>query len=241
MDQPKKRRTIQSDRTPGVLFTVSVPSHMKQSTNAILSLFDAATARSSDADRASVTPLESTVSDAISVELAQLSTKRRAGYRFSAELSRGIGLIAFSGNHSPSDFVHEVLKAELPRVAPMYVSRLIPMDFTCAPNIVSFEAVMIPQIQAYFREGADQTWKIVFEKHGLTNITKDKIIELTQAVIPDRHEISIQKQDIVVMIQTTQSLCGLSFLKDYECLCEYNIRKLIASRNEADQDSFTSS
>lgn len=225
----KRQKLLQRDRAPGVLFTVSVPSKLRYGANCILSIFDAANPTAVVSDASVSVPQSSSVSDAISLEISQMSEKKLK-YRFSSELSRGIGLLAFPSDLLPSEFVHMVLMSHLPAISPLYVSRLIPLDFTCAPNIVSFEAVMIPHIQSHFEACPDQTWKVVLDKHGLTNITRDNVISLAQTVIPERHEVSIQCPDTVIMIQITQTLCGLSFLRDYEALCEYNIRKLIALR-----------
>lgn len=229
---PKERRNTKGPktRTPGVLFTVSTPSKLEQSANGILALFDISFGLTNDDSPQKLSEQYSeTVSDAISQELARLSASKPR-YRFACELSRGVGFIAFPDDILPSEFVRATLLATLPGIPPLYVSRIIPIDFTCAPNITSFETVMIPHMRSFFESVPDQTWKIVFDKHGLTNLTKERIVEMAQANIPERHEVSIHAPDTVIMVQTTQALCGMSFMRDYDTLCEYNIRKLITTR-----------
>jgi hypothetical protein len=90
---------------------------------------------------------------------------------------------------------------------------------------------MLPVIKAAFDAlTTDVTWKVVLDKHGLTNITKENLVDMLLAAIPERHEVSIHEPQIVVMVQVTQKTCGVALLKDYDALCEYNIRKLILQR-----------
>jgi tRNA(Ser,Leu) C12 N-acetylase TAN1 len=113
----------------------------------------------------------------------------------------------------------------------MFVSRIDPVDVACAPNLASFEAVCVPAIETKFKSfPSDVTWKVVYEKHGESNLTREKAIELAESVIEDRHEVSIHNPDIVIKIHIFQSMCGMGFLRDYDNLCEYNIRKLVTSK-----------
>jgi hypothetical protein len=232
--QPKKKfKTDALDRIPGLIFTISTPSKLKQSSNSVLALLDAVKVDPNEVDHPRIlTSNAGSVSDEISRELQELSKSSKL-YKFSSELSRGMGLISFSKELVPSEFVYRLLKNNCPASPPMFVSRLIPVDVVCAPNIQSFESVVVPAIHKKFKEfSEDVSWKVIFDRHGLTNLTKDKAIELAQGVIDDRHEVSIFEPDIVIMIQITQSMCGVGFLKEYDQLCEYNLRKLILNRSK---------
>ena len=227
----KKHKANNPDRTPGVIFTISSPSKLNAGSNALLGLFDAVLNKAKEDDTTEIIDDQSlNVSDEIARELDELS-KDPKHYRFVSELSRGVGLIGFKKSLRPSDFVYSLLKNHCPSVAPLFVSRLLPVDVVCAPNLTSFESVIVPAISAKFKSfEADVTWKIVLDKHGLTNLTKEKIIDMTQSVIEERHEVSISSPEIVIMIQVCQSMCGVGFLREYEELAEYNIRRLIANR-----------
>jgi len=223
----KKHKSASPDRVIGVVFTLSAPSKVKQAGNALLSLFDPL-----QLDDPSDKPCDAnrSVSDAIADELREL-TKSNKRFKFSCELSRGVGLIGFSKGLVPSEFVYDLLFNRCPHVPPLFVCRIDPVDVVCAPNLVSFESVCVPAIAAKFKSlQHDVTWKVVYDKHGESNLSKDKAIDLIQSVIEDRHEVSIHSPDITIMIHIFQSMLGVGFLRDYDKLCEYNIRKLVASR-----------
>jgi tRNA(Ser,Leu) C12 N-acetylase TAN1 len=142
-----------------------------------------------------------------------------------------MGFVSITRDLNPTDFVHSLLTTHCPSVPPLFVSRILPVELACAPNLQSFHSVVVPAIESKFKGlDRDTTWKIVFDKHGLTNITKDRAIELAQSTIEERHEVSITDPDIVIMIQITHTICGVSFLPDYDQLAEYNIRKLVSRR-----------
>lgn len=223
----KKQKSNSADRSIGVVFTLSAPSKVKQAANALLSLFDPLQVNNETVEQSET---GRSISDAIEEELRQLN-KSNKRFRFSSELSRGVGLIAFNKGLAPSDFVHDLLSNHCPHVPPLFVCRMDPVDVVCAPNLVSFESVCLPAIANKFKSlQNDITWKVVYDKHGESNLSKDKAIELIQSVIEDRHEVSIHSPDITIMIHIFQSMLGVGFLRDYDKLCEYNIRKLVASR-----------
>ena len=225
---PSKRQKTQSDRTIGIVFTLSAPSKVRQAANALLSLLDPIGLGQEDSSHD--TTVNRSISEAIEDELRKLnkSTKR---FKFATELSRGVGLIGFSKGLVPSDFVHDLLLNHCPSVPPLFVCRIDPIDVVCAPNLVSFESVCVPAIRSRFKSlSKDVTWKVVYDKHGECNLSKEKAIELIQSAIEDRHEVSIHEPEITIMIHIFQSMMGVGFLRDYDSLCEYNIRKLVASR-----------
>lgn len=178
----------------------------------------------------------SSVSSQIARELRALKEDSNL-YRFGCELSRGVGIIHFGCELSPSQFLHSFLTNLCPTVCPAFVSRVIPIDIVCAPNVSSFTSVCIPLIGKKFAEySGDRTWKLVFEKHALTNLDKELVLSLIHEVIPERHEASITSPDVVVMVQTFQTTCGVGFLEDFEILEEYNIRKLIFKNSKISND-----
>lgn len=223
----KKQKAGSADRSIGVVYTLSAPSKVKQAGNALLSLFDPLhidkeIVKSSDTNRS--------ISDEIEAELRALN-KSNKRFKFSSELSRGVGLIAFAKGLVPSEFVHDLLSNHCPHVPPLFVCRIDPVDVVCAPNLISFQTVCLPAIASKFKSmEKDITWKVVYDKHGESNISKEKAIDLIQSVIEDRHEVSIHSPDVTIMIHVFQSMLGIGFLRDYDKLCEYNIRKLVASR-----------
>ena len=224
----RKHKTGNVERSPGILFTTSTPSKLQPSANVVLGLLDAMYHASSDLGHSEHGDTVN-VSDALAQELSELSKASRK-FRFTAELSRGIGLISVPKPLVPTEVVHSLLTGSLPSVPPMFVSRVIPVDFVCAPNVESFKSSLLPMIQSAFtRLPVDTTWKVVLDKHGLTNLTKEILIDLLQGAIPERHEVSIYDPNIVIMVQITQQMCGVGLLKDYDALCEYNLRKRIAS------------
>ena len=233
----KKHGMGNHERASGILFTTSTPSKIQQSANTLLGILDALFDRDAEVQFNAPNATASSVSDAISEELSQLSRVSKR-FWFGGELSRGIGLIGVQRGSVPSDVVHQVLLGKLPGQPPMFLSRIIPIDFVSAPNIQSFSNTLLPVIKSHFESlSLDHTWKLVLDKHGLTNISKEGLLQLLQEVIPERHEVSIHEPEIVVMVQITQRMCGVSFLKDYDLLCEYNIRKLILQRNSTSDSS----
>ena len=226
--EAKRRRTGTSERTPGVIITLSCPSKLQFATRSLLSLFDQVPKREIVEPELDDT---ANVSEQIAAELKDLRADSKC-YRFSAELSRGVGLISFNKSLKPSEFVAEFLRCRLPSIPPPFVSRILPIDFVCAPNLQSFASVCVPYIaQKFSAFDSDRTWKLVLEKHGLTNLTKDNVIALLREAIEPRHEASISSPEIVVMVHAFPSMCGVGFLEDYENLAEYNVRKLIAKSN----------
>ena len=230
-DRPTKRQKANSaDRSTGIVFTLSAPSKVKQAGNALLALLDPLGVDASTNEQPDV--VTGSVSDAINLELRELK-KANKRFKFACELSRGVGLIGFNKALVPSDFVYDLLSNNCPSVPPLFVCRTDPVDVVCAPNLVSFETVCLPAIAAKFKSfPADVTWKVVYDKHGESNLSREKAIELIQSVIEDRHEVSIHAPDVTVMIHVFQSMLGVGFLRDYDSLCEYNIRKLVASRQK---------
>lgn len=231
----KRHRQDVVDRSPGVIFTLSVPSKLQIGSNAILSCFDQV-----PKDSAVEIPVENddlTVSEQISIELMALK-KESKSYRFGCELSRGVGFIAFNGSLSPTKFIHTFLSSHCPPISPPFVSRLIPIEIVCAPNLASFTAVCVPQIAKKFAGYAvDRSWKLIFDKHALTNLSKENVLDLLHSAIEERHEASITAPDVVLMVQTFQSVCGIAFLENYDELAEYNIRKLVSKRNTECNDN----
>lgn len=226
----KRQKTNSADRCTGVIFTLSAPSKVKQAANALLALLDPLQVEVSNIDKSDA--VTGSVSDAIDIELRELK-KANKRFKFSCELSRGVGLIAFSKTLIPSEFVYDLLSNNCPSVPPLFVCRIDPVDVVCAPNLVSFETVCLPAIKSKFQSLSDDvTWKVVYDKHGESNLSRDKAIEMIQSVIEDRHEVSIHAPDVTIMIHIFQSMLGVGFLKDYDSLCEYNIRKLVASRQK---------
>jgi hypothetical protein len=223
----KKAKHSPVDRNPGILFTFGQPSKIQQATNSLLSALD----RLNDETVLPADAIEtSNVSDTITQELAALK-KDRKRFRFSAELSRGCGLLSCPKKAVPSEIVYSLLKDNCPVVPLSLVSRVDPLDVVCAPNLSSFESVCVPAIKQKF-EGIekDVTWKVIFDKHGETNISKEKVIDLAHSVIPERHESSVHEPEIVILVHIFQSICGVGFVREYDQLCQYNIRKLITKR-----------
>jgi hypothetical protein len=174
------------------------------------------------------------ISDEIENELAQLKASKR-NFKYIGELSRGIGLLSVPRKITPSHFLFTLLSGDLPSVPPMFVSRVFPLDWVCAPNQVSFESVVVPLVKEKFASFPDDlTWKLEFDRHGLTNITKESAIGCLHDVIDPRHEVSIHNPDVVVMIQVTTQTCGVSLLRGFDKLCNYNLRKLILERRAED-------
>ena len=101
----KKQKSNSADRSIGVVFTLSAPSKVKQAANALLSLFDPLQVNNETVEQSET---GRSISDAIEEELRQLN-KSNKRFRFSSELSRGMGLIAFNKGLVPSDFVHDLL------------------------------------------------------------------------------------------------------------------------------------
>lgn len=233
----KFRKSVVRERVPGLLFTVSNPSKLQLAANSLLALCDS---HYSQADESVLTTDEIpesdnvNISDAIEQELSQLNASKR-NFKYLGELTRGIGLLSFPRKTTPSDFVFTLLSGDLPSVPPMFVSRIIPIDWVCAPNQVSFESVIVPLVKAKFASFTDDiTWKLELDRHGLTNITKESAIECLHSVIDPRHEVSIFNPDVVVMIQVTTQTCGVSLLRGFDKLCNYNLRKLILERRAED-------
>ncbi len=228
----KKAKLSHTERVPGILFTLGHPSKIQQGANVLLRLLDSFDAESGYDE----SNQDLSVSDAIANELAALEkTKRR--FRFAAELSRGCGLISCPKKIIPSNVVYSLLTENCPAVPLQLISRVEPLDVVCAPNLVSFETVCVPYIRDKFRLlTTDTTWKVVFDKHGETNITRERVIELAHSVIPEQHEASVHEPQIVILVHIFQSICGVGLLRDYDQLSQYNIRKLVTSKIKASEN-----
>ena len=223
-----------SNRLPGVLFTVSNPSKLRQASSALLALLQVhcTEMNACEGQDESADHQQQNVSDQIASELAELS-KQKHLLRFSGELSRGIGLIGTIKGIKPSVLVHRLFTGPLPVVPPLFVSRVCPIDWVCAPNLKSFKAVMTPVIKNKF-EGftEDVTWKIQLDTHGLTDIKKDVLVTLLNDVIQSRHEVSIHEPEVSIIIQVTTQVCGVSLVRDFDAFEGYNLRKVILNRSQ---------
>ena len=233
--QKEGNQTVKShretNRSPGVLFTVSNPSKLRQASSSLLALLQVHCAEMIATKPVDMMDqVEQSISDQIASELAEL-TQQKHQLKFIGELSRGIGLIGTSKSIKPSEIVHKLFTGSLPAAPPLFISRVFPIDWVCAPNLKSFKAVMLPLIKNKFdRLSTDVTWKLELDTHGLTDIKKDVLVTLLHEVIPDRHEVSIHEPELSVIVQVTTQVCGVALLRDYDAFEGYNLRKVILSR-----------
>jgi hypothetical protein len=230
------------ERIPGVLFTVSNPSKLTPAGHALLRLFDEFSQKLASVDNSENicsdiqpdVPGDTSVSDEISRELAALNATKKS-FKFMGEVSRGMGLITLPKGTRPSEFLESLLSGALPASPPMFISRVIPEDYVCAPNSQSFESVILPILKRRFDSFTDSvTWKLVYEKHGLTNLTREALIEMVHAVINEKHEVSVHEPEVTILVHLTIHSCGVAIVSKFEELSEFNLRKLIIRRqNEA--------
>jgi hypothetical protein len=220
------------ERQHGVFFTVSNPSKLQQASRALLSLLNPLcdTADSCEDECTIQESAGKTVSEQIAAELGALkATSRKIWY--AGELCRGIGHIVTKKPVSPSQLIHSLFAGDLPMMPPLFISRILPVEWTCAPNQKSFTAVMLPVVSANFKAFTnDVTWKLVFEKHSLTDMTKDGLINALHDSIEARHEVSIYEPQITILVQITTQVCGVALVEDFDKFEAYNLRKFIISR-----------
>ena len=226
------------ERIPGVVFTVSNPSKLTPAGNALLRLFDEFSQKMTPGDASENkcsdinldVAAETSVSDEISRELAALNANKKS-FKYMGEVSRGMGLITLPKGTRPSEFLESLLSAALPATPPMFISRVIPVDYVCAPNVQSFESVILPILKRRFDSFTESvTWKLVYEKHGLTNLTREALIEMVHAVIDEKHEVSVHEPQFTILVHMTIHSCGVAIVSKFEELDEFNVRKLIIRR-----------
>ena len=225
-------------RNPGIFFTVSNPSKLHPASNSLLSLLSPLCKSSATDDDAILSnalenSTELNVSDIIARELSTLKSNSRQ-VTYSGELCRGIGYITTKKPIVPSQLISSLFTSHLPQVPPLFVTRVLPADWVCAPNLKSFLAVIVPLISSEFKLfTTDVTWKVALEKHGLSDISKDEVIKVLHEQIDPRHEVSIHEPEITVVIQVTTQLCGVSLVKEFDKFESFNLRKFIlASKQE---------
>ena len=233
MTKESRNHTPNRDRNPGVFFTVSNPSKLQQASRSLVALLSPL-CRISDSDEESKdveAKNDTSVSDMITAELNALKAKTHKIW-YAGELCRGIGHIVTKKPLTPSHLIHSFFTNDLPAMPPLFISRILPVDWTCAPNQKSFTAVMLPLIRTSFKSfSEDVTWKVVFEKHSLTDMTKEALIDALHDCIEARHEVSIYEPQISILIQVTTQVCGVALVKDFDKFEGYNLRKFILARS----------
>jgi hypothetical protein len=172
------------------------------------------------------------LSDALGAEIGELRAAKRKLVS-GGDLCKGVAyvkLLDLSGK-MPSQLVHDLLSNSQNKL-PAYISRIIPFDFVTSPHMRNATDLVSARIKPFFENLVEPTtWNMKFSRHAMSSVDQGQLLAALLNEIPERHEASVMSGEWTIIIDVTPVVCGMSVVRDFEKLCEYNVNKLAQLRN----------
>ncbi|KAI8062624.1 hypothetical protein BC940DRAFT_308334 [Gongronella butleri] len=177
----------------------------------------------------------------IAKELAEIKETKHEDKRF-VNISTGTDCLLFIKTHPdivPTDFVHAILsdieKTKVQRTR--YISRIVPVERTCAVHIDEIINVAKQILKPHFHEeNVDpKTFCVVYKSRNCDKADRHAITEQLAAAVGRPHIVELKKPEFVIVIEILQSICMMSVVKDFYALRKYNVESILGL-NEADKN-----
>lgn len=228
------KRKREDTMYPGIAFTVGNLARTQQATSCLIEAIQPLllSEETPQGDN------ETSLSDLLRSELGELRATKRT-MQSGGDLCKGVAYVKIltTTGKRPSELVYELLSNDKNKL-PAYISRLMPFDFVTSPHVRNATEVIIARVKPFFEAIAEPTmWNMRFSKHSNSSVDQRKLLDVLIEQIPDRHEPSAMAADWTILIDVTPVMCGMSIVKDFEKLGDYNINKLAKQRElDLDQD-----
>ena len=212
--------------SPGIAFTVGNLARTQQATSCLIEAVQPLLMASDDG------PTKLSLSEALGAELGELRANKKK-LQSGGDLCKGVAYVKIQTSTSlrPSELVHALLSDEKNKL-PAYVSRIIPFDYVTSPHFRNASDLVTARIKPFFESiSSPTTWNMRFSKHAMSSVEQRQILNVLLSEIPERHEASVMDAEWTVLIDVTPVLCGMSVVRDFEKLAEYNVNKLAKLRN----------
>merc|ERR1719265_2087743 len=104
----------------------------------------------------------------------------------------------------------------------------VAINFTCKPYLSDFRAlaekVIAPVLNA---DAAPTVWALEFKSRNTTTLKKEAALEVIDSfVAKDRHKVSIDDPEIMILVEVNPMFCGVSLLRRWKELRKYNLNAL---------------
>ena len=210
--------------SPGIAFTVGNLARTQQATSCLIEAVQPLLLESVEE------PTSMSLSEALGAELGELRANKKK-LQSGGDLCKGVAYVKIQGAMRPSQLVHALLSDEKNKL-PAYVSRIIPFDYVTSPHFRNASDLVTARIKPFFESiTLPTTWNMRFSRHAMSSVEQRQILDVLLTEIPERHEASVMDAEWTVLIDVTPVLCGMSVVRDFEKLGEYNVNKLAKLRH----------
>jgi len=208
--------------SPGIAFTVGNLARTQQATSCMIEAIQPLLLAEEAVEDETVS-----VSDLLGAELGVLRANKRK-LQSGGDLCKGVAYIKLltQNGKKPSQLVHELFSNEKNKL-PAFVSRVIPFDFVTSPHFRNASDLVVARIAPFFEAiETPTTWNMKFSKHAMSSVDQRQILDVLIKEIPERHEPSVMAAEWTVLIDVTPAMCGMSVVRDFEKLAEFNVNKI---------------
>jgi hypothetical protein len=106
--------------------------------------------------------------------------------------------------------------------------RILPIDYTCKPNISDFKKLAETVLPSHVGPDADPTvWALEFKARNTNTLTKELVLGVIDEIVPKgRHKVNINDPVKCILVEANHLFCGLSILSHWAELKKYNMNSL---------------
>ena len=117
--------------------------------------------------------------------------------------------------------------------------RIVPMQKIVTSKLSQILDASRELIAAHLpKDGPSRTFSVIYRKSNST-LKRDEVIHGVANLVDPKYKVNLKSPDLVILIHSIRSICGISILKTYYRLHEYSIPKMLRAWEEEKKTSST--